>query len=156
MPKHGELWTSLLSSIKKQSTTKQKSVNKPQQRGLQLESMHSFTDGLYCSPRIATREGEGGNRGLDCPCTKHSFQRKQNILVNVLKKKKKEKTLILLSEGKGRHSKCLSVLKKWTWKWHIFDFILNHEFPGSEMKNKMKSGQVSYQWNKTKKKIIEQ
>lgn len=52
--------------------------------------MHSFTDGLYCSPRIATREGEGGNRGLDCPCTKHSFQRKQNILVNVLKKKKRE------------------------------------------------------------------
>lgn len=90
---------SLLSSLKNNKTTKQnKSGNKAQQFGPQLESMCSFTDGLYCIPRIATREGESGNRALDRPCTKHSFKRKQNLLfVNV---KEKENPNITL-KGRG-------------------------------------------------------
>lgn len=80
MGSEGESCREQVSNLKNSKTkTKQNSVNKPQQRGLQLESLCDFTDGSYCIPRIAT-QGESGNSVLGRPYTKQSFKRKQNLL----------------------------------------------------------------------------
>lgn len=84
----GESCCEQVSNLKNSQTKTKNSVNKPQQRGLQLGSLCNFTDRSNCIPQVAT-EDESGKRVLGHPYTEQSFKRKQNLLfVNVQKMRK--------------------------------------------------------------------